>query len=201
MFSGSAVLLIGLIAILLATAGGSRAAAPHRSYRLRTGAKCRHGYVRQVRHVKQHRRGKTVRVREVWCVHKPPTPTSVSLSAAFNTTYNYPYYTYYDVSAGIYYDIDHELKGPQLTYTITDATTGHAVGSFVGTSNLAATCTVVASVNAQDTVQTLAGQAVPPYSGCALSSVSLPAADEAVLTASYAGSSTYARSVSAQEAF
>jgi hypothetical protein len=185
----------------LAVPSESLAAARPSSYRLRTGAKCRTSYVRQVRHVKQHRRGKTVRVREVWCVHKPPTPTSVSLSAAFNITYNYPYYTYYDVSAGIYYNIDRELYGQPIRYRITDATTRQTIGSFVGSSNLAATCTVVASANAPDTVQTLTGEAVAPYSGCPLAPVSAPAADEIVLTASFAGNSTYAPSVSLEQAF
>jgi hypothetical protein len=108
---------------------------------------------------------------------------------------------YYDVSAGIYYNINRELYGQPIRYRFTDATTRQTIGSFVGSSNLAATCTVVASANAPDTVQTLTGEAVAPYSGCPLAPVSAPAADEIVLTASFAGNSTYAPSVSLEQAF
>ena len=135
-------------------------------------------------------------------MYKPPTPTSMSLIASFSSTDSYPYVTYYDVSAGIDYDIGHQLIGEPITYTIMDATTRRKVGSFAGTSNLYATCTVVASLNyPQDTVETLTGQAVVPYSGCPLAAVSLPAADTALLTVSFAGNSTYAPSVSDPTAF
>jgi hypothetical protein len=71
----------------------------------------------------------------------------------------HPCYSYYDVSAGLYYaGNSRQLVGQSITYTITDATTGQTVGTFSGTSNEYATCTVVVSVNAQDTVQTLTGK-------------------------------------------
>jgi hypothetical protein len=45
------------------------------------------------------------------------------------------------------------------------------------------------------------GQAVAPYSGCALGSVSLPAADTPLFSGAFGGTSTYAPSVSTQELF
>jgi hypothetical protein len=197
-----------LIAILLATAGGSQEAALHHpSYQIKAGANCRTDYVRQVRHVKKHKHGKTVRVRQVWCVYKAPntppapalTPTSTGVNANFESNLTM---TWLDVSGSIYYGSGTQLVGQPITYTITDGTTGQTIGTFSGTSNAYATCTVVATLNyPQDTTETFTGQAVAPYSGCALGSVSLPAADTPLFSGAFGGTSTYAPSVSMQELF
>ena len=199
------VVLGAAVATVAAMPAVAVAAGPHPSYELKKpSARCRTGYARQVRHVKKREHGKTVRVRQVWCVYKSSpsaattTPTSTFVNATLESNQSM---TWLDVTGSIYYGSGTQLVGQPITYTITDATTGQAVGSFTGTSNAYATCTVVYSLNSQDTVQTFTGEAVSPYSACTLGQVSLPAADTPVFSGSFAGNATYAPSVSAQGPF
>ena len=106
------------------------------------------------------------------------------------------------MSGSIFYGAGSQLVGQPLTYTVTDATTGHQVATFSGTSNGYALCTVVYSINyPQDTLQTYTGEAVPPYPACSVGTFSIPGADVAVVTASFAGNATYAPSTSSQAPF
>jgi hypothetical protein len=134
-------------------------------------------------------------------VYKLPalTPTSPFVDANFESNQTM---TWLDVSGSIYYGNGTQLVGQPITYTITDGTTGQTIGTFSGTSNVYAACTVVETLNyPQNITETFTGQAVAPYSGCALGSVSLPAADTPLFSGAFGGTSTYAPSVSMQELF
>jgi hypothetical protein len=186
--------LVLVFAVLALTAPAASLAATHPSYQPKKGRACRAGYAKQVRHVRKHGR----RVREVWCVHKTPSrpqplPTITSAAADFMGGY-------FDVSASIFYGSGTQLVGQPVMFTITDATTGQTVATFPGTSNAYATCTITYTVDAQANVQTFTGQAVAPYQACALGTVSMPASDVALLSASFAGTPTYASSTSSTTA-
>jgi hypothetical protein len=176
------------VLMLVVAAVGPSVALGSGSYRLKKGGKCRSGYVRQVR-----KRG-------VWC--RVLTDTRLDTNAGVPSGYT----TYWTLSGGIYYGpradrgAGTELKGRRITYTVKDDTTGKVLGSFVGTSNFEATCTIASTLDSSGTAETLMGQADPPYAGCALSPVTLPAADEAGITGRFAGTSTYAPSVSFEAA-
>jgi hypothetical protein len=207
MRKGSMTAVVAAVA-LLAAVPTEAVATGHPSYQLKkSSARCRTGYVRQVRHVKKRQHGKTVTVREVWCVYKAPSRTATNTDVDANAT-NTGTETDILVSGWIWYGSPNfgppesvELKGQPITYTISDATTGKFLGSFVGTSNSAAYCSVVETMNAQGTIETFTGQALPPTSACALSPISMPAADSAEFTGSFAGTKTFASSVSRQKFF
>ena len=79
------------------------------------------------------------------------------------------------------------VNGLPVTFTITDGTTGQDAGTFAGTSNGLASCTIRYSLDETAETQTWSGDAVAPYAACALTSVTLPAADVPEITASYGG--------------
>jgi hypothetical protein len=143
--------------------------------------RCKAHYVKRVEH------GKT------WCVRLTPTYLAIDASAGapevnvMGVEVNVMGFLYTGTR-------NHEgarLLGQPIRFTITDATTGQPLGSFAGVSFAA--CTLRRTVNAQDTIQTLAAEAIAPYPACALPApVSLPAADEYGFTGAFAGSSTYA---------
>lgn len=213
-------LTIAAVAMTFATVGSAAIAStgPAR-YQPRNGARCRPGYTRQIKRVIEHQHGKRIVVKQVWCVRKPapvpppvptptapaptppsPMPTSTFANANFESTFAAPpYQSWFDVSGSIFYGSGTELKGQPITFTITDATTGQTVATFPGTSNGYATCTIAYTANNQ--TQTFSGQAVAPYQACALpGTVAVPASDVAVLSASFAGNSTFAPSSSTQTA-
>jgi hypothetical protein len=187
------VVVLTTVAILAAAgsppADGAVGSGRSGSYRLAKGAKqCRNGYVRQIRKVGKHR--------QVWCMvltetRLDTTTDPLLLSSGMVWT----------VSGGIFYGPGNggagkELRGQRITYTIKDETTRKTLGSFVGTSNSEAKCTIVSTMDASGTIETLAGQAVLGSAACLLSPVSLPAADLAGITGRFAGTSKYAGSVS-----
>jgi hypothetical protein len=183
------VLLSGSL-VLAALALPAVASASAKQYVLKHPKRehCKAHYVKKVEH------GKT------WCVYKALTPTSTEVTASIQGGLGQPLYL--AVSGTIWpgkYGGGTQLVGLPISYTIKDATTGQTVGTFMGLSNLYATCTVVYTV--ERGVWTFTGQAVPPYSACAVSTVTMPAADVPAFTGSFAGNSTYAPSVSAQQAF
>jgi hypothetical protein len=106
--------------------------------------------------------------------------------------------TWFSISGSVFSG-GQELVGKPLTYTVTDATTARQVATFAGTSSSYSSCSIVYSVSAG--VKTYKGQPVPPFVGCNLQPFSMPAADAAVVTAGFAGDSTYAPSSSSQAAF
>jgi hypothetical protein len=144
---------------------------------------CRAHYVRKVEH------GNTS------CTLRAPTTMVVSAESETSGGFaGEPLVTYIAVRAALW-SRGTQLVGLPIRYTITDATTGQFVGSFVGLSNAFATCTLVTSFNAQFTVKYFAGEPVVPHSACALAApVSIPAADLPRFAASFAGNSTYAPS-------
>ena len=170
--------------------------------------RCRARYVKKVERVKVHEHHKAVEVNQTFCVYTPPpqdtrTPTTTFVSAGEVTT-THPMNpgeaeVYFTVSGSIAAR-NMQIVGLPITYTITDATTGQTVGSFTGLSNAYASCTVVRS-GALENLSIFTGEAVAPYSGCALARVSMPAADTPVFTGSFAGNSAYAPSVSDQQLF
>lgn len=90
-----------------------------------------------------------------------------------------------------------QLLSLLVTYTISNAATGRAVETFTGVSNSYATCAI--HVNVTETLIIFSGEAIWPYPGCPLAvPISIPAAEPGILnvTASFAGNSTYAPSVS-----
>lgn len=86
-----------------------------------------------------------------------------------------------------------QVRGLPITFTVSDGTTGRRLATFSGTSNLLKFCTIVYSLNGADTM-TFSGRAVAPYAACSLGSVSVPAADAAVITAKFAGNAKLAPS-------
>jgi len=211
----SAILAVGALAFPIAALAGTA-----KQYVLKhpTREHCKAHYTRKVETVKVREHHKTVKVKETFCVYvapKPtptptlapptPTPTPTPLPAfpappvasliptaitinAFQGTLLTT--TYIDVTANLFGGTL-KLSAP-VTFTMTDTTTGQAVGSFVETSN--STCTVVVTSTASD--QTFTGEAVVPFAGCALTSVSAPLADTVTLAVSFAGNSNYAPSAS-----
>jgi hypothetical protein len=107
---------------------------------------------------------------------------------------------YFTISGTVYGKTGQEIRGLPMTYTITDNTTLKTLATFDGTSNLGATCTIVPTLSSGGTVMTFTGQAITPYVACPLGSVSLPAADEPLITASFAGNAQYAPSASQPQA-
>lgn len=197
--------LVVLTGILLASLAGVASASTNKSYVLKHPNRehCKVHYVRTVKRAKVH--GK--RVQQVWCVYSPPKPTPAPTETSVNASETTvspglnpsERHTYFTVSGSILAGYT-PLVGLPITYTITDATTGQTVGSFTGLSNVYASCTVVTS-GALENLSIFTGEAIAPYSGCALARVSMPAADVPMLTGSFAGNSTYAPSVSKQVLF
>ena len=185
---------LGALVVAAATVSSSPAIASG-SYRLAKGSKCRSGYVRQVRTVKKQR--------STWCVQQQ-LPTDTRLDTFAGDPYGGV--TYWTLSGGIYHRnaADRgggtELKGQPITYTIKDGTSGKVLGSFVGTSNFEGTCSIASSWDATGTVDTLVGEADPPYAACPLSPVTLPAADVAGITGRFGGTAKYAPSSSFEAA-
>lgn len=179
---------LGALVVAAATMVGPSVALGSGSYRLAKGKKCRTGYVRQVR---KHR---------ARCLVLTDTRLDTSGGIPSGST------TYWTLSGGLYYGpradrgAGTELKGQRVTYTIKDDTTDKVLGSFVGTSNFEATCTIASTLDASGTVETLMGEADPPYAACPLPPVSLPAADEAGITGRFRGTAKYAPSVSFEAA-
>lgn len=176
-------------ALVLVVAGvGPSVAFGSGSYGLKKGGKCRSGYVRQVR---KHR---------AWCLVLTDTRLVTYAGVPDGGT------TDWTLSGGIYYGpradrgAGIELKGRPITYTVKDDTTGKILGSFGGTSNAEATCSITSTLDSSGTTVTLMGQAEPPLPGCALPPVTLPAADEAGITGRFIGTSTYGPSVSFEAA-
>jgi hypothetical protein len=165
---------------------------------------CRAGYVRRTVKVTQRKHRHTVTVKRAECVRTPtppkphliPTTSFVDTSSALTTGSTVWFYL-----AGSVYAGGHEVVGLPITYTVTDATTRQTVGTFTGTSNRYALCTIATSVNPADIGQSFTGQAVAPYPACSLESISMPAADTPVVTASFAGNSTYGPSTSDSASF
>lgn len=119
------------------------------------------------------------------------TPTTTDQQATFDCGV-YINGCYDLVSAGVYAGSE-QLVGRPITFTITDATTSTTAGSFPGTSNAYATCSLVRTDSGSTMSWT--GQAVGPYQACELTSaISVPAADVPLISASFAGDSRYAPS-------
>lgn len=213
------------IAVLLALPASATAAARH--YFPKAHHPCRAHYARHFVKVTERKHGRTVTVKRAECVYEAPKQLTVSTASGAPTPSGAPsplgtapspgipaptgtipttssvnvhdsMTTWFSV-AGSAASGGQELVGKPLTYTVTDATTGRQVATFTGTSNSYSSCTVVYSI--QGGVKTYSGQPVPPIVGCNLTAFSMPAADAAVLTATFAGDATYAPSTSSGAAF
>ncbi len=188
---------IAVAAALLALPASAAAVSQHYFPKPHQG--CRVGYARKVVKVKERLHGKTATVKRAECVVKRGATTSTVLAQLYPEDNNPN--TYFDVSGTVYNSSGNELRGLPLTYKITDDTTRGVVATFAGSSNLAATCTVVVSLSSDQTVRTYTGQAVTPYQACNLRMVSMPAADDALITASFTGNSQLAPTTSPPQAF
>ena|SRR5271155_4804110 len=87
----------------------------------------------------------------------------------------------------------HDLIGVPITYTITNQSSGQALGSFTEPSDPVQPCALF--LRTEGNTQMLVGEAEPPELACPIA-VSLPTGQLAELTGSFAGNSSYAPSVS-----
>lgn len=180
-------------------------AATPKAYMLRypTHERCKPHFTRLVKLAKGHRR--------VWCVYRRPSaspaPTTPLPTTPARTTTStivvvagesFPT-EHYSVEGAIYSGTT-RLTGLPIKYTITDTRTGTAVGSFVGLSNTPS-CAVAIKFTANSTVRAYTGEPVLGKPGCALPTVSMPATDNGQISGSFAGTATYAPSVSAHAFF
>jgi hypothetical protein len=212
--------LLALSGVLTALAFSAVASGANpRPYVLKRPARehCRSHYARVIKRAKVRRHGKTVRIRQVWCVYKrattspspaesplPPTTTPAGLIVtltAINAWTPGGTPSHINVNGTIYYGRLRigqlkELTGQPIAYTIRDATTGQTIGSFVRLSG-PGNCSVV--YNVEGGMQIYKGEAVSPYPGCAFGTVTAPAADSVRLRGSFAGNTTYAPSASKEE--
>ena len=171
-------------------------------YFLKAHQRCRAGYARRTVKVKQREQMVTIRraecVRRATPAKRQRTPTTTFVNTSSSTTAGST--VWFSLSASVY-AAHHEIDGLPLKYTVTDATTRQVVGTFTGTSNGNASCTIATSVNEADNVETYTGQAVAPYPACSLGSIGMPAADIPIVTASFAGKSAYRPSTSVRTYF
>lgn len=217
---------LSIVTAVVLALPASAVAAP-RSYFPKPHHRCRTHYVRRLVKVAERKHGRTVVVRRAECAYvgtrpstlsttssipstpglpaTPTTPTTPTIPAATGvvpTTTSVSIHksmtTWFSVSGSVFSG-GQELFAKPLTYTVTDATTGHQVATFGGPSGSYSSCTVVYSISGG--VKTYTGQPVPPMVGCNLTSFSMPASDAAVVTATFAGDSTYAPSTSSQATF
>src|SRR5262249_51667185 len=104
----------GTVVVALAATSTPASAAGLSPYRLKAGAKCKVGYVRQVRRVKQREHGRTVRVREVWCLIRTTTGVHVSTGTTSTGIYS-------TISSGVFYEGQtKQFIGPTIKYRIVD---------------------------------------------------------------------------------
>jgi hypothetical protein len=87
------------------------------------------------------------------------------------------------------------LYQTSVTYTLTDGQTGQAVATFTGTASPYTECSIAATANyPANTTETYVGETENGNPACSLSSVTVPYNTVLLISASYAGSSTYAPS-------
>lgn len=219
----TAPLLAALVALAFPTAASASTA---KQYVLKhpKHERCKAHYTRKVEHIKVRKHGKTVKVSETVCIYTPPKPApspqepqapqppapSAPTAPALITTTTHVASTFgsqiatRNISATIYYFTGseiHELRGEPVTYTITDRTTEHVVGSFTGTSNGYASCTIGFHWNSGETATIYEGEAGGSHPACNLAPVSVPRGDITTFTGTFAGNTTYAPSVSSAEPF
>jgi hypothetical protein len=193
-----------LTVVLLGSLAGVASAATHKPYVLRhpTREHCKAHYVKKVQTVKVKEHHTTVKVKETLCVYKAPQvahptpPVAPSLTGTI-TVVSYGYSTalsHHTVSGSVSVLAGTDLIGVPITYTITNKSTGQALGSFTEPSDPLQPCAIVYTV--ENNTQTFVGEAGGGDAACPLAAVSMPTGQIPVLTGSFAGNSAYGPSVS-----
>lgn len=138
-------------------------------------------------HCRPHYVEKVNRRRETMCV-QVRTPTFVLVTAEA-----WEGHGHLKVNGDVQVVGGHGLLGVPITYTITNEATGEHLGSFTEPSDPLQPCALGLTVSGD--TQTFSGESAPPEEACPID-VSLPTGQLAVITGSFAGTSTYAPSVS-----